>query len=175
MRGVLASALLPFSGFALITAAAPAAHAAAVQPDGSVEYSIYVTNNGPSADDYTVTDQLPADLAGATTSTPGCSITSGTLTCTGTGLGGDSTATITVQGTAPGTAGATVANTVSVTGTLPDQDTSNNTSGTVNTNVDATLGGPLADPLVAGGTLATAGLASVAFSVRRRRAARARA
>ncbi|MFI1306498.1 DUF11 domain-containing protein [Streptomyces sioyaensis] len=145
---------------------------AAVQPNGSVEYSIYVTNNGPSAGDYTVTDKLPADLTGATTSTPGCSIASGTLTCTGTGLGVDSTATITVQGTAPSTAGATLANTASVTGTLPDQDTSNNTSGTVNTNVDDTLGGPLADPLVAGGTLGTAGLAFVGIAVQRRRAAR---
>ncbi|MGW8552597.1 DUF11 domain-containing protein [Streptomyces tubercidicus] len=145
---------------------------AAVQPNGSVEYSIYVTNNGPLADDYTVTDQLPAGLAGATTSTPGCSITSGTLTCNGTNLGVDSTATIKVQGTAPSTAGDTLANTASVTGKLPDQDTSNNTSGTVNTNVDDTLGGPLADPLVAGGTIGTAGLAFVGIAARRRRAAR---
>ncbi|MEU9119111.1 DUF11 domain-containing protein [Streptomyces sp. NPDC048506] len=145
---------------------------AAVQPNGSVDYHIYVTNNGPSAGDYSVTDQLPADLAGATTSTPGCSITSGTLTCTGTSLGVGSTATIEVQGTAPSTAGDTLANTASVTGTLPDPDTSDNTSGTVNTNVDDTLGGPLADPLVAGGTLGTAGLAFVGIAVRRRRAAR---
>ncbi|MFI1301881.1 hypothetical protein [Streptomyces sioyaensis] len=30
---------------------------AAVQPNGTVDYRIYVTNNGPSAVDYTVTDQ----------------------------------------------------------------------------------------------------------------------
>ncbi|WP_432146888.1 hypothetical protein [Streptomyces sp. bgisy084] len=120
---------------------------AAVRPGGSVEYKIDVTNSGPSKDTYTVSDTLPAGLTEATTSTRGCTIASGTLTCKGTALPVGSKRTITVQGKAPATDGSTLSNTASVKGTLTDQDTSDNTSQTVNTSVDAKLVEPSVTPV----------------------------
>ncbi|MFE6742161.1 DUF11 domain-containing protein [Streptomyces tubercidicus] len=120
---------------------------AAVRPGGSVKYTIDVTNSGPSKDTYTVSDTLPAGLAEPTTSTRGCTIASGTLTCTGTALPVGSKRTITVQGKAPATDGSTLSNTASVKGTLTDQDTSDNTSKAVNTTVDAKLVEPSATPV----------------------------
>ncbi len=120
---------------------------AAVRPGGSVEYKIDVTNSGPSKDTFTVSDTLPAGLTEATTSTRGCTIASGTLTCKGTALPVGSKRTITVQGKAPATDGSTLSNTASVKGTLTDQDTSDNTSQTVNTSVDAKLVEPSVTPV----------------------------
>ena len=53
--------------------------------DGSVELfrELTVTNNGPStAVAPTVSDTIPANLGSPSTSTAGCGITAGTLTCT---------------------------------------------------------------------------------------------
>ncbi|MFC5253583.1 hypothetical protein [Streptomyces nigrescens] len=142
----------------------------AVQPNGTVDYRIYVTNSGPSAVDYTVTDQLPPDFRGATTTTQGCSTASGTHTCTGTSLPVGSTATIGVQATAPGTADSTLTSNARVTGPLTDRDASNNSS-SVTTSVDESLGGSLIDSSAAVGAFGAVSLA-LGITGWRRRASR---
>ncbi|MCM2389723.1 DUF7507 domain-containing protein [Streptomyces albipurpureus] len=107
---------------------------ASVSPGGTITYQLQVTNNGPDASTgYTVTDTLPAGLSNASTSTPGCSITGGVLTCDGGALAVGDSDTITVTGTAA--AGATtITNTAKVTGDNDDPNPDNNTS-TTTTNV----------------------------------------
>ncbi|MFE7131841.1 DUF11 domain-containing protein, partial [Streptomyces sp. NPDC057638] len=106
---------------------------ASVTAGGDITYTITVANNGPDdSTGWTVTDTIPAGLADAATTTAGCAITAGTLTCTGGALtAGDST-TITLTGTAA--AGATsIANTATVTGDDPDPNPDNNTDTTTTT------------------------------------------
>ncbi|GGZ45133.1 hypothetical protein GCM10010387_44520 [Streptomyces inusitatus] len=105
----------------------------AVTVGGTVSYAIVVTNNGPSdSTGWTVTDAIPAGLANAATTTPGCSITAGTLTCTGGPLAVGDSATIALTGTAPNAG--TITNTATVDGNDPDPDPGNNTD-TTNTTV----------------------------------------
>ncbi|MEU5977928.1 DUF11 domain-containing protein [Streptomyces sp. NPDC047315] len=110
---------------------------ASVDPGGQVTYELTVTNHGPDdSTGYTVSDTLPAGLSGATTSTPGCSIGAGVLTCTGSGLADGASTTIEVTGTAA--AGATsLVNTARVTGRDDDPNPDNNTS-TITTTVTPT-------------------------------------
>ncbi|EDY49711.1 hypothetical protein SSCG_02813 [Streptomyces clavuligerus] len=107
---------------------------AAVSPGGTVTYTITVTNNGPDpSTGWTVTDPIPAGLSDAATTTPGCSITGGTLTCTGGALAvGDST-TITLTGTASASV-SRIVNTATVEGDDSDPDPDNNED-TTTTNV----------------------------------------
>ncbi|GLF96031.1 beta strand repeat-containing protein [Streptomyces yaizuensis] len=112
---------------------------AAVNPGGEIDYELTVTNNGPDdSSGWTVTDPIPAGLANAATTTPGCSITAGTLTCTGGALAvGDST-TIALTGTAaPGATGVT--NTATVTGDDNDPNPDNNTDTTTTTVTPASV------------------------------------
>ncbi|MGW2562466.1 DUF11 domain-containing protein [Streptomyces sp. NPDC001514] len=74
---------------------------ASVEEGDEVTYRIRVTNRGPHASTgYTITDELPAELEDAATSSPGCSISGTTLTCTVTGLAAGASRTVTVTGTA---------------------------------------------------------------------------
>ncbi|MGW1278257.1 beta strand repeat-containing protein [Streptomyces tsukubensis] len=112
---------------------------AAVNPGGEIDYELTVTNNGPDdSSGWTVSDPIPAGLANAATTTPGCSITGGTLTCTGGALPvGDST-TIALTGTAaPGATGVT--NTATVTGDDDDPNPGNNTDTTTTTVTPASV------------------------------------
>ncbi|MFF0444986.1 hypothetical protein ACFYT4_00960 [Streptomyces sp. NPDC004609] len=112
---------------------------ASVSPGGTVTYQLTVTNNGPDdSTGFTVTDTIPAGLTGATTSTPGCAIAAGVLTCTGGALPvGDSTV-ITLSGTAA--AGATsITNTARVTGDNDDPNPGNNTSTTTTSVASVTI------------------------------------
>lgn len=112
---------------------------ATVKPGGKITYNIVITNNGPSGSTgWTLTDTIPAGVTGAATSTPGCGIGAGTLTCTGGPLANGDSVTVTVTGKAP--AGpATVKNTAKVTGKDPDPVPGNNTS-TTTTKVTGTPG-----------------------------------
>ncbi|MEU9337858.1 DUF11 domain-containing protein [Streptomyces sp. NPDC048290] len=97
---------------------------------GAVSYSIKVTNNGPSdSTGWTLTDAIPAELRDAATSTPGCSVTGGNLTCTGGALPAGASTTLTLTGIAASDAGR-ITNTAKVTGKEPDPDPDNNESTT---------------------------------------------
>ncbi|QDY78209.1 beta strand repeat-containing protein [Streptomyces qinzhouensis] len=112
---------------------------ASVNPGGQITYVLTITNNGPDdSSGWTVTDPIPAGLTNAATTTPGCSITGGTLTCTGGALPvGDST-TISLTGTAaPGATGVT--NTATVTGDDDDPNPNNNTDTTTTTVTPASV------------------------------------
>ncbi|MFB6959203.1 hypothetical protein ACFCYB_19755 [Streptomyces sp. NPDC056309] len=100
---------------------------AKVTEGDAVTYTLKVTNNGPNdSTGYTVTDTLPTGLQNASTTTPGCTISGSTVTCTGGPLADGASNTITIKGTVgPGTNALT--NTASVTGKDVDPDPGNNT------------------------------------------------
>ncbi|MFI1014761.1 hypothetical protein [Streptomyces sp. NPDC020965] len=107
---------------------------AMVDVNGNVSYTITVTNNGPNdSTGWTLTDPIPAGLNGAATTTVGCTVAGGNLTCTGGPLANGASTNITLTGTAaPGTT--TIVNTATVDGDDPDPNPNNNTS-TTTTNV----------------------------------------
>ncbi len=101
---------------------------ASVQAGDPLTYNITVTNKGPNASTgWTLTDQLPAGLLNPSTSTPGCSIVGGVLSCTGGPLAAGASTVITVSGTAASTGVTSLTNTVVVDGNEPDPVPGNNT------------------------------------------------
>ncbi|MFJ7423563.1 DUF6923 family protein [Streptomyces uncialis] len=106
---------------------------ATVTAGGAVSYMITVVNNGPSdSTGWTLTDPVPAGLTNAETSTPGCSISGGTLTCTGDALAAGADTEITLTGTAAANA-TSIVNTATVTGDDPDPVPDNNQDTTTTT------------------------------------------
>jgi len=100
---------------------------ASVNAAGSISYTLTVTNNGPStAAAPVVSDTLPLNLGSPSTSTPGCAITVGVLTCTSGDLADGATFVVTVSGTAP--ASGEVTNTAAVSSETADPIPANNTS-----------------------------------------------
>ncbi|MDQ0614159.1 putative repeat protein (TIGR01451 family)/LPXTG-motif cell wall-anchored protein [Microbacterium sp. W4I4] len=97
---------------------------------GSVTYELTVTNNGPGVSSgYIVKDTIPAPLTGATTPDSACTVTAGTLTCTGGRLAVGASAIYTVTASAPsGATSGTVTNTATVAGNERDLVSANNTS-----------------------------------------------
>jgi len=108
------------------------------QPGATLQYTIVVTNNGPSdAASVTMTDVLPAALRFTSLSSPGgwsCSTpapgANGTITCSIASLAAASNATFTLTvlidpGTPVGTA---INNTATVTSASPDSSSANNSS-----------------------------------------------
>lgn len=139
---------------------------AVVAPGGTITWTITVTNNGPDAEpQWTLTDAIPTGVTNASTSTSGCSVASGTLTCNGTNLAVGASKTITLTGTAPNTPG-TVTNTANVSGTNTDPTMSNNQA-SASATVDPSVGTPMFDGPVLVGVLAVAGIGGLI--VRRRR------
>jgi uncharacterized repeat protein (TIGR01451 family) len=96
---------------------------------GRITYTLTVTNNGPgNSSGYFVRDALPAALSNATTSTPGCTIAGGVLTCIGDPLrAGSSAAPIVVTADAPTPFSTPVANSATVTGNESDPNPGNDT------------------------------------------------
>ncbi|MFD5551071.1 DUF6923 family protein, partial [Streptomyces goshikiensis] len=108
---------------------------ARVVPGGAIAYTMTVTNDGPDASSgYTVTDTIPPGLENAATTTPGCSITGGRLSCTSGALANGSSNTISLTGTAAASGVTSIANTAEVTGNDRDPNSANNRS-TVTTTV----------------------------------------
>ncbi|MEV7003990.1 DUF11 domain-containing protein [Streptomyces sp. NPDC093982] len=136
-----------------------------VGPNGQVEYKILVTNNGPNdSSGFTVTDPLPDELLNPTTSTPGCSITGGTLTCTRGLLRSGGVFTITVKGTAPAPPSTIkMTNCVSVEGKESDPDPSSNRTCAL-VEVEPI---PVIDPAIGSAAAALAGLGGFFFLRRR--------
>ena len=102
-----------------------------VVPNGTVTYTLVVTNNGPSeATGVTVNDTLPAGLTLTSSST-----TVGTTTDVGNAVTGNigtlasgASATITINATVDATATGTLSNTATVSGTETDSNTTNNSA-----------------------------------------------
>ncbi|WP_055490075.1 DUF11 domain-containing protein [Streptomyces sp. TP-A0356] len=98
------------------------------KPGDPVTYTITVKNNGPDASSgWTLTDPIPPGLLNATTSTAGCGIGGGVLTCTGTSLASGASTTITLTGIA-GQGFVNIQNTAGVVGNDPDPNLANNTT-----------------------------------------------
>ncbi|WP_246128106.1 DUF11 domain-containing protein [Amycolatopsis rhizosphaerae] len=156
------SCVAPATDLSITKVADPSYPASGPVPVGTkVTYTLTVHNNGPSnSSGYSVADQLPAGLSNVTTSSPGCTVTGSTLSCTGGALIAGADATITVSGVADGTA-ATLTNTASVRGNEADPNPANDTSNQVVTVVDV----PLVPAAAAAGIFGVAGLG---FGLRRR-------
>ncbi len=96
-----------------------------------MKYKILLTNNGPStASAVVVSDAIPAGMLSATTSTPGCIIDGGVLSCLIARLAPDAVGvSIEITGTLdPAYSGASIGNTAVVTSATPDNKPENNTS-----------------------------------------------
>lgn len=110
-----------------------------------VTYTLTVTNNGPDdSSGFVVTDQLPAGLTGAATTTPECDIDAGVVTCTFGPVSNGGSETITITGVADG-GGDPIVNTARVSGNELDPDAANDEATTTAT-------ANVADPIVAPAT-----------------------
>ncbi len=128
---------------------------AAVADGGQITWTLTVTNNGPgNSSGYVVNDPLPSNLVNAATSTAGCSIASGILTCQGNALNVGASATITVTGNAPSQNTSAITNTATVTGNEQDPNLSNNAA---TASVQPLPGADLAIVKTASPTTVTAG------------------
>ena len=102
---------------------------ATVSPGGTVTWTLTVTNYGPgNSSGFSVTDPVPPGITGAMTTTPGCSVSGGVLTCAEGILDVGNSYTIILTGTASGKVGTCVTNTASVHGNELDPNPKNNTS-----------------------------------------------
>lgn len=98
---------------------------------GSLNYTIVVTNNGPSsATNVVVTDTLPTTLAFVSGNSSVGTVTnaSGVVTANVGALASGASATITINTTVATAATGTITNTASVTGTETDTNTANNSA-----------------------------------------------
>jgi len=128
-----------------ITKSTPTTNAA---PGAAVAYTIVVTNHGPdTTTSVTMTDTLPATLlfqsinapAGYVCTTPTAG-TTGTISCTGSSLANNATATFTLNVTSVSNANGSIANTASVSGTPSDPTPGNNSQTSSFTAGSADLG-----------------------------------
>ncbi len=100
-------------------------------PGTAISYTLTVTNNGPGVSSGSqVTDTLPAGITGATTSTAGCTITTGVLRCALAGLAVGATTTISVSGTVAAGATGALTNAARVIGNERDPNPANDQSTT---------------------------------------------
>lgn len=112
-----------------------------VDPGGQIEWTIAVTNNGPSTSSgSTVTDTVPDGVTNAATSTPGCNVAGDTVTCTLGAIAAGASTEIVVTGDAPTTFSTQVENEATVEGNEPDPDPDNDTD----TSTTSTRG-PMSD------------------------------
>lgn len=99
-----------------------------VAPGGAITWTIRVTNHGPAiSSGYTVQDVVPADVTEVATSSKGCTIAGGALTCVGSTLRVGESAEIELTGTAPQSDRTCVVNSASVLANEPDHVLDNDT------------------------------------------------
>ncbi len=98
-----------------------------VDPGASVSWTISVTNDGRDASTgSTVTDTLPSEVSNPRTSTPGCAIAGGVVTCAVGPLAVDDTHEIVVTADAPASYSTCFENSVAVDGDDADPDGTDN-------------------------------------------------
>jgi uncharacterized repeat protein (TIGR01451 family) len=101
---------------------------ATASPGEQVTWTMTVSNNGAGGSSgSTVTDPLPGGLSNATTTTPGCTIASGVLTCVLGPLAPGESTDVELTGDMPGTFSTEVENTATVLGNEEDPDPTNDT------------------------------------------------
>jgi uncharacterized repeat protein (TIGR01451 family) len=108
---------------------------------GTVTYTLTVTDNGPgNSSGYTISDTLPAGLNNPTTTSTGCTITAGVLTCVSANPlnAGATSGPVTVTGTVANPFVAPITNTATVTANEQDPNPTNN-SASVTTTPQADL------------------------------------
>lgn len=131
-------------------------------------WTLVVTNNGPgNSSGFTVREALPAGVTNVTTSTPGCAVAGGVVTCSEGPLAAGDSFVVQVEGTAPNATG-TLTNSATVDG-LDEDPTPGNNAATFTTQVVPFTGIPLASPPV---IVAFAVAALAVFGWRRRMSAK---
>jgi uncharacterized repeat protein (TIGR01451 family) len=108
-----------------------------VAQGGTIDYTLTVTNNGPSqALNVTVTDTLPAGVTFVSASGTGwtCNQAAGVVTCTRPALDPGAAPPIAIRVTAPPTGQSTLVNSATVSGTTADPSGGNNAA-TASVNV----------------------------------------
>ncbi len=106
----------------------------AVYVNATVKYTITVTNAGPdAAASVTVSDTLPVAAKSAATTTTGCAIATGTLTCSIASLPASASTSIVVTAIATDK----LVNQATVSSATPDPNTADNTSATLTTSVSS--------------------------------------
>jgi uncharacterized repeat protein (TIGR01451 family) len=111
-----------------------------VNPNGSITYTITVTNNGPSvATNVSVTDALPAGLTSVTVSNGGTNVAGAVTwpTIASLAVGTAAAQTYTISATAP--ASGTLANKVSSTSATTDPNAANNDGSATASQVSTTI------------------------------------
>ncbi|HWI22285.1 MAG TPA: isopeptide-forming domain-containing fimbrial protein [Baekduia sp.] len=104
------------------------AQAAAVEAGEEMDFTMTVTNHGPSdATGVTVEDVLPANLTFVSADT-GCANASGTVTCAIGALSAGQSVNLTLRVRVDANETVSVSNTATVDSTTPDSDSTNNTS-----------------------------------------------
>jgi uncharacterized repeat protein (TIGR01451 family) len=99
---------------------------ATANPGEQVTWTMTVTNNGPGGSSgSTLTDPIPSELAGATTTTSGCDIAGGVLTCVLGELAPGESTSVELTGTMPNGFSTPVENTASIFGNERDPDPTN--------------------------------------------------
>ncbi|MCD2491567.1 DUF11 domain-containing protein [Lacrimispora sp. NSJ-141] len=131
---------------------------AVAEAGGPVTYTITVTNNGPSdAQDVSVTDAVPAAVAGTEYSVNGSAYSPWTGSYTIPVLAASGSVTISIRGTLSPSASGSLTNSAFVSSSTPDPDLSNNDDSVI-TNVTASADLSVVktaspDPAVPGQTL----------------------
>jgi uncharacterized repeat protein (TIGR01451 family) len=95
-----------------------------------ITYTITLSNAGPStATSVVLTDVIPSDVTGALTTSPGCAITAGTLTCSYASVAPGVPKVITITGVvSPNATPGTLSNTASASSATPEATPADNSS-----------------------------------------------
>ena len=102
---------------------------ATVDPGGTVNWQLTVTNYGPgNSSGFAVDDTVPSGYTGVSSSTAGCTVTGNAVLCSEGALTNGNTFVINLSATAPATDGTCLTNTATVTANETDPNPANNTS-----------------------------------------------
>jgi hypothetical protein len=111
---------------------------ATVAASGKITWTLKVTNHGAGiSSGFVVNDAVPAGVTGVASTSAGCKVAGGAVTCDEGELKVGVTDTFTVTGNAPAAGNTCVTNTATVTGNEHDPNPANNTS-SVKTCTDKT-------------------------------------
>ena len=102
---------------------------AAIGAGGTISWTLTVTNNSTfGSSGFVVTDTVPAGITNVSTSTTGCTVSNGTVSCIGAALNAGASTVINLTGKAPTPFNTCVSNTANVAGNEQDPNSSNDSS-----------------------------------------------